>query len=302
MVSGPAGGKVILDPLSRMTPATAKTVREEWGYQTVSGVAGNVEDTLARVLPHLGFHELTERPRAIDLGGGAELAASARWTVIPRAEDIWEGKIHLLFAPGPPLDPGLVALAGSAGFACHALGSGGIGTPGGQAPPAVPELSMDDPAEGVARLLGLLGVPHQVRPVVDCTLAGGVPYSLRPDLVFRHAGLNYAVPPRAPARSEDLLSRAGYLPVPWPPGAAPLNVLEELLAVLGVPHTRASVEVPRGALLRLRLRGLVVDDPKLAGLLYPTGPSGKLILTEAPLPDAGLRLLASEGVLPWRIR
>jgi len=160
---------------------------------------------------------------------------------------------------------------------------------------------MDDPAQGVARVLGLLGVAHQVRPVVDCTLSGGVPYSLRPDLVFRHAGLNYAVPPRAPDRAEDLLSRAGYLPVPWPPGAAPLNVLEELLAVLGVPHTRASVEVPRGGLLRLRLRGLVVDDPKLAGLLYPTGPSGKLMLTEAPLPDAGLRLLAGEGVLPWRI-
>jgi len=302
ILTGPAGGRVILDPGARLSAALVRAVGEEWGYRCVSGAPRDIETYLERILPHLGFHELGEGERTIVLGGGAELAALTRWTVISRAEDLWEGKVHLLFAPGSILDPGLVDVARRAGFASHLLGSSATAAAPLAAPPPLAELPTADRAEGVARLLGLLGVPHRLHPEVECDLGGGIRYTIAPELTFRAGGLDYAVPPASPARAEALLTRAGFFTLPWPADAAPLNVLADVLSLLGVRHAATTVEVPPGYALRLRARGIVLEDPRLAGVLYPSAPPGRLFLTEAVLPGATAAALLDQGLLPWLVR
>jgi len=170
---------------------------------------------------------------------------------------------------------------------------------------------MADPAQGASRLLSLLGVSHRVRPEVECDLGGGVRYRLTPLLTLRFGGLDYAVPPAEPARAEAVLTRAGYFTVPWPSGAAPLNILGDLLALLGVPHSRPTLEAPAGEALRLRLSGIVLQEPGLAELLYPDragsqAPSGgqaaRIFLTDAHLPPPGASLLRDQNLLPWLVR
>ncbi|MHB8767106.1 MAG: hypothetical protein ACYDA8_22575, partial [Deferrisomatales bacterium] len=170
--------------------------------------------------------------------------------------------------------------------------------------PPLAELPMGDPAQGAGRLLALLGVPHRVRPEVECSLGSGVQYRLRPALTFRSGGLDYAVAPENPEGAASLLERAGYFAVEWPPGATPLNRLADLLGLLGAAHARTSVEVPPGQALRLRLSGISLEDPKLARLLYPAAAPGdaRLFLTEGrPGPGAAQALLR-EGLLPWLVR
>lgn len=317
VVSGPAGGKVILDPGNRLSAALVRALRDEWGYACVAGVDPDPEAYLGAILPRLGFFELSEGQRAIPLGRGTELLALARWTVVPRPQDLWEGSVHLLFSPGSLLDPRLVLAARRAGYAVHPLGSTllGAGTdPSGSspAPPAPAELPMADPAQGASHLLSLLGVSHRVRPEVECDLGGGVRYRLTPLLTLRTGGLDYAVPPPEPARAEAVLTRAGYFTVPWLPGAAPLNILGDLLALLGLPHSRLTVDAPAGEALRLRVSGIALQEPGLGELLYPhrlgpdrLEPKGRdplLFLTEAHLPEAGASLLLDQGLLPWLIR
>ncbi|MHB8765156.1 MAG: LysM peptidoglycan-binding domain-containing protein, partial [Deferrisomatales bacterium] len=119
VITGPGGGTVVLDPRGRMAPALAKAVEEAWGYRVLRPGGGTAEEQLARLLPHLTFHELSEGPRTLSLGPGAELLVLCRWTVVPRPEDLWEGAIHLLLPAGAAVDPGLAADAGRAGFAVH---------------------------------------------------------------------------------------------------------------------------------------------------------------------------------------
>jgi LysM repeat protein len=302
ILTGPAGARVILDPRARLSAALARAVGDEWGYHCVSGTTEDPLTYLERILPFLGFHELGEGERTIALGGGAELVALARWVVIPRARDLWEGKLHLIFAPGSILAPGLVDTAARAGFAVHVLGPSA--TPDGpvDSPPPLVELPMSDRAAGTARLLGLLGVPHQLHPQVDCDLGGGIRYTITPELTFRAGGLDYAVPPASPARAEALLTRAGFFTLPWAPAAVPMNVLADVLSLLGVRHAVTSVEVPPGHALRLRARGIVVEDSRLAGVLYPSARPGRLFLTEANLPGKTAAALMDQGLLPWLVR
>ncbi len=316
VVSGPAGGKVILDPRGRLSAALVRALREEWGYACVAGVDPDPEVYLGAILPRLGFFELSEGERSIPLGRGTELLALARWTVVPRPQDLWEGSVHLLFSPGSLLDPRLVLASRRAGYAVHPLGPAVLGAgsePSGSslAPLPLAELPMADPAQGASHLLSLLGVSHRVRPEVECDLGGGVRYRLTPLLTLRFGGLDYAVPPAEPARAEAMLTRAGYFTVPWLPGAAPLNILGDLLALLGVPHSRPTVEAPAGEALRLRVSGILLQEPELAELLYPNrpgpgapsdGPASRIFLTEAQLPPPGASLLLDQNLLPWLVR
>ncbi len=153
-------------------------------------------------------------------------------------------------------------------------------------------------------MLAALGVPHRLRPELVIDMGGGFRYRLRPELTFRHRGLEYAVPPRSPAQAEGLLARQGFLTVNWPEGASALNRVADLLALLGVPHRRATVEAPPGGILRLRVSGLLIDDPGLASLLHPdASPEGPLpervLLSDARLPREAADLLLDEGILPW---
>lgn len=303
VVLGPAGGKVLLDPRGRLSAALARAVQEEWGYRCVAGVDTDPEAYLGAILPHLGFFELAEGERIIPLGGEAELVALARWTVVPRPEDLWEGKVHLLFSPGSALDPRLVQAAHRAGFAAHPLGPAATeGTAPAAGPTDLEVLPMSDPATGASRLLTLLGIPHRVRPEVEYDLGGGVRYRIAPLLTLRFEGLEYAVPPPEPARAEELLTRAGYFTIPWPLGAAPLNLLGDLLSLLGTPHTRTTVDVPPGHALRVRVSGIVLEETRLAGLLYPDLPAGRVFLTEASPPASAAAALLDQGFLPWLVR
>ncbi|GAB4262474.1 MAG: hypothetical protein Kow0092_12840 [Deferrisomatales bacterium] len=305
LVVGPAGRRVLLDPRERLSPALAGSVEEAWGYKVVRGTSGDAEGQLERLLPHLGFHELARGTRSISLGRAAELVAAARWTVVPRARDLWEGRVHLLFPAGSTWQPALGRAAARAGFALHVLGAPDR-PPDPQPVPPPPTVSMADPVAGLAELLSLLGVPHQVRPEIDCELAGGVHYRLRPALVFRHAGTRYAVPPLQPPNAESMLFRAGYFTVGWPAGAAPLNRMGDVLALLGIPHARSTVEIPARDPLRLRVTGLVVDHPGLARLLYPSSAASLdtagVFVTEGPIPPGATPLFLHEGILPWVVR
>jgi hypothetical protein len=301
LVTGPSGRTVLLDPESRMSPALARSVEETWSYTVVQGTEARAEDQLAHLLPSLGFYEVSEGAKTIDLGRGAELKALARWTIVPRPEDLWEGTVHLIFPAGTVLDRGLVSTAKRAGFSVHVLDAAAEEDWSEDAPPrAVARLPMSNPTEGTAALLSLFGVPHRVRPAVDCDLGSGVRYRLRPELTFQHEGLEYAVTPRTPEGAESILSRAGYFTLGWPPGTAPLNQLEDLLALLGIPHARTTVEAPAGQSLRLRIDGISIQDPRVSRLLYQDSrPAGQLFLTEADLEADATGVLFRQGLLPW---
>jgi hypothetical protein len=305
LVTGPSGKRVILDPRRRLSPALAQSVENAWAYRVIQGVTPDPEEQLGRLLPLLGFHEISQEIRTITLERGVELQALPRWSVVPRAEDLLLGRVHLLFPAGSVFDPGLADAARRANLALHAMGSANKPNPAAELSlPA--KLDMGDPIEGAARVLSLLGVPHRVRPDVNCDLGGGVRYRVCPELTFRHAGLKYAVPPRAPARAESILFRAGYFTVTWHESASPLNRLGDLLALLGVSHSRTTVEAPRDQALRLRVRGISIEEPDLARILYPARTAedggGTLFLTEARLTAETARVLFQEGLLPWVVR
>ena len=304
LVTGPTGRRVLLDPARRISSALVRAVEAAWGYRVVQGVEPSPEAQLARVLPFLGLYEVSPGAHTVDLGGGAELVILSRWTVVPRARDLWEGQVHLLLPAGSVVDPVLNGELRRLGMALHVLGPAGTAPGTGAAgPPLRPaRLDMTDRAAGAGRLLALLGVPHRVRPLVDCRLAGGVRYRVRPEITFRHLGLSYAVPPAVPSRAGAILERAGYFTLEWPPDAAPTGLLGDILALLGVPHTRTTVEAPPGQAVRVRATGIVLDDEGLAALLYPdrvAEGAPRVFLTEAPLTPALARPLADQGLLPW---
>jgi hypothetical protein len=304
LVTGPGGAAVILDPRRLLAPALVRGVEEAWAYRVVQGVAPDAETQLARLLPHLGFQEVSEGVRTVAAGGDSSIQALPRWTVLPRTEDLWEGRLHLLFPAGSRLDAALIEMVRRAGFRVHVLGK--EQTPPPAAAPIEPaRLEMADPAQGVGQLLALLGVSHRVRPEVECRLAGGVSYRLRPLVTFRHLGLDYAIPPETPAAAASILSRAGYFTVPSLPGASPMNLLGDLLSLLGVPHARTTVEVPADGALRLLATGIVLEAPEIAGVLYPTLEPGdkprRVFLTEARLFEGAVGLFAAQGLLPWGV-
>ena len=305
VVRGPLGGTVILDPEDRISSSLARTVRETWGYEVVAGSA-DLDTQLELLLRRLRFQELSDAPKRILLSRGAELVALAQWTVVPRPEDVWEGRIHLLFSAGARLDPGLVQMARRAGFAVHALGP--VTDPASEtAPlPALAEIPMGDFAAGSSRLLDLLGVPYKIRPEIESELGDGVRYRVTPELTFRHEGLDYAVSPRGARRMESVLSRAGFLTLAWPDEATPLTRLGDLLRLLNVPYARTTAEFPADHAIRLRVSGIVLEDPRLAIALYPreaskANPIARLFLTEAHLALEGVRGLVGLGLLPWLV-
>jgi len=304
-VAGPSGRKLVLDPANRISPALAQEIRAVWGYGVVSGWEADPEAQLAKILPLLGFHELSPGVRTVSLGEGAELVVQARWSVVPRPEDLWEGQVHLILPAGAVVEPALHRTLNRLGMAVHVLGPGSVPAASPDArtvsaplPPPPPELRARDRVQCASQVLSLLGIPHRVRPVVECALGGGIAYRLRPEMTFQHLGLRYAVAPRAPRRAPELLSRAGYFVLEWPPGTKPLAVLRDLFGLVGVPHATVTVELPPDQSVRLRVRGIALDSPELASLVYP-GRSGKLFLTQAPLDRELSALLARQGLLPW---
>lgn len=309
LVTGPTGRRVVLDGATRLGPALANALEKTWGFAVVSGTELAPGAQLENLLPKLGFHQLTEGKAEFPVGRGVTLAVDTRWTVVPREEDLWEGRVHLLFAKdGPPVGSGLAALAGGAGFSLHQLGGEtAVWVNGSPTPPPVrvAGFSMVDPAAGAAVVLEALGVPHRVRPEVECDLGGGVLYRLHPELSFDHAGTAYAVSPREPKRAEALLSRAGYFAVSLPDPASPLDRLADLLALVGVSPKRTVVEVPKGQALRLRLEGVSFEHRGLCGRLYPNVPyrAGlRILLTLAEVSPEAAAALIDEGFLPWLVR
>lgn len=309
VITGPGGRRVILDPMSRMSVALTRDVGEAWGYSVLQGTDPDVEATLGKLLPRLGFHELSEAPRPIPLAPGVAITARPRWVVVARPEDPWEGRVHLLFRADTPLDPDLSALALEAGFSLHSLGR--LPEPAGKgggapAPEAVPDLSFAEPGGAEGALLEALGVPHRVRPDVECDLGGGVRYHLRPDLTFDRDGTAYAVPQREPRRAEALLARAGYFTVPLPDPAAPFDRLRDLLALLGLRSERVTVRLPGDQGLELTLKGLAFEAPGAALRLYPVSGAeakpARVLITEARVPPLAARFLLRQGFAPWVLR
>jgi hypothetical protein len=306
VVRGPLGGTVILDPESRLSTSLARAVREAWGYEVVAGSA-DLDTQLDLLLGQLRFHELSSAPKRILLGRGAELIALARWTIVPRPEDLWEGRIHLLFSTGARIDPSLVQMVRRAGFAVHALGPPADAPAEAALQPALAEIPMGDFTTESARLLKLLGVAYRVRPEMESELGDGVRYRVTPELVFQHDGLDYAVvSPRAARRVESVLSRAGFLTLAWPDEVSPLARLGDLLRLLDVPHTQTTAEFPQGQAIRLRVTGIVLQEPRLASVLYPheasmVNPVARLFLTDARLPPEAARGLVELGLLPWLV-
>ncbi|GEM_PF-2295705 len=303
LVIGPSGRRVLLDPARRLAPALAREVETAWGYRVIQGADPDPETQMGRLLPLLGFYELSEGARTVALGNGAELLILARWSVVSRPEDLWEGKIHVFFRAGARVPPPLAAELRRLGMEVHRLGPAPptASSPAGESlRPAV--LPMADRAAGAGRLLSLLGVPHRVRPDLDLSLGGGIRYRVRPELWFRWEGLEYSVPPAGADRIEALLRRAGQFTIPWPAGATPLTVLRDLLALLGVAHVQTTVEVPKADAVRIRVPGIVLDDARLTGRVYPARAAGeKLFLTQARLSPDLWALLRTQGLLPWVI-
>jgi hypothetical protein len=168
----------------------------------------------------------------------------------------------------------------------------------------VPEVPWGDATPGDAAILAALGIPHKVRPDVECDLGGGVRYHLRPEVTFEHGGTVYAVPPREPRRAEALLGRAGYFTVPLPDASDPYARATDLLALLGRPSKKITVEAPEGGALRIRLEGLSFEDPEAARRLYPAAEhrGAKILLTRALVSPEAARVLLAAGYLPWVLR
>ena len=82
-----------------------------------------------------------------------------------------------------------------------------------------------------------------------------------------------------------------------------MNLLADLLALVGVPHARTTVEVPTHGALRLQASGIVLESPQIVGFLYPAAASGdpppRVFLTDARIVDTATGLFAEQGLLPW---
>lgn len=305
-VTGLSGRSILFDPSSRMSPALIRAIEDSPDYAVLQGREDGPEGLLQRILPRMGFHELSEGPRTASLGPGLDLVARPRWTVVSRREDQWEGRVHLIFSAGSELAPAPAAAALRAGFSLHVLGGQKLKA-AGERSAAAPELTLSD-AAGAGILLGLLGIPHDLRPEVSYDLGEGVRYKVRPELTFRHAGISYAVPPAEPARAESLLERAGYVTVPWTRKAPLLDRVADLLALVGVSCRRAAVELPKGDQpLKLRVEGLLLEEPRLVKALYPKlppapKPGRTLLLTEGDVDPQIAAALRAEGYLPWVVR
>jgi hypothetical protein len=309
IVAGPTGRKVVLDPSSRLSAALVNTLGQAWNYTVLQGAERETGAFLEKILPRLGFYDLSAGSRRVSPARGVELLAKTRWTVVPREEDLWEGRVHLIFPAGALLSPDVVALAVRAGYSVHLLGdTASVGARPERrmgSPLRVPELSMVDPAKGEAALLAALGVPHRVRPDVECDLGGGVRYHLRPEVTFDHSGTAYAIPPSEPRRAESLLARAGFFTISFAEGSPPLDRLGDLLALLGLPPGRLTAEVPSGQSLYLRVEGLALEARGLTARLYPgiaPRPGDRILLTQADIAPDVAKILAREGFLAWVVR
>lgn len=295
LVVGPDGKKAVLDPNGRLSASQAQAMRAAWGYQVAQGA--DPEALLAGILPHLGFQEVAEGPRGISLGVGATLMAQTRWSVVVTHEDLWKGRIHLIFPQGARLDSRLAALAAQQGYLIHLLASVDANA---STPPAAAQavrLGGADETSGAAEFLDLLGVAHQESPEILCRLGEGVTYKVRPPLTFELGGHRYAVPPATPDRAEALLLKEGYFTFPWSKGASRLGRFADLLAFLGIEHRREEIAAPAGDALQLQVEG--VSTPQLAllsALNARTGLTGKTaFLTEAALTPEAASVLLDAG-------
>ena len=307
VVTGPSGRRLILDARSRLSPALARSVEEDWGLGVIRGTEISTQAQLEKILPRMGFHELSRGERKATIGRGVELVMRPEWTVVPRPKDLWEGSIHLLFSEGTVVSPAAGSIALKAGFTIHTLGSGATRAPKKPEISAVPEIGAFDPAQGAAAILDRLRIPSRVRAEVECDLGGGVSYRVRPELTFQYGGLSYAVLAHQKSREEGILARAGYLTLTWQEGAPLLNDFSDLLALVGRRPVRRTVEAPGDEAVGLRVEGLVLEDPGLGRALYPALPEAekeakKVLLTEAELSPAAAALFIQMGILPWRLR
>lgn len=304
VISGPFGGKVIIDTGARLTAQMAEAIKGAWGYEVLLPGAHTPEDFLGAVLRQLKFHELTEGTRAVTLADRTNLQVRAKWAVAPSPEARWEGGMHLIFSGEATIDPGLVRLLKSRGYVLHSLG-GLRESEEVKAPvAAVATVSFASSVEGAAELLNMIGVPNRLKPAVTCRLDNGVSYTIRPKLVFEYGAMKYAVAPEKPANAESILLRSGYFTFAWPEKGDPLKKAEDLFSLLGVVHRQVSLSLPAGGAISFEAEGFEIDHPSLALALYPglSGEErgqGRIFMTRAKIPAEAMPLLYRAGYLPW---
>lgn len=308
IVSGPGGKKAVLDPGERISPAMKNSLQSTWGYATVQSAKADVSEYLAALIPALGFFEAEEGARSIPLGEGAMLSALTDWSVAPTQKDLWEGRIHLLFAKGRAVDPRLAEIVRAKGFISHQLATdreNAAAPPGRTLNPAVIDFS--DPVKGAAEFLNLLGIRAGTNREVDCRLESGVTYKVKTLLDFEYGGQRYAVAPPSPAKAESILTRSGYFTFSMAPGVRPSARLGDILTLAGIPRTTGEIEAPKTGGLRLVAYGLTVRNDFLADALYPPASGQSLnrppvFLTEAEIDPALAQIIAESGYLPVRLK
>ena len=158
--------------------------------------------------------------------------------------------------------------------------------------------------QGAAELLSLLGIAHKLDPELTIKLKSGVSYKLKPQLIFMHAGLNYAIPPETPTQAETILLKGGYFTFEWPQSASVLNKLGDLLSLIGVEYEQQEVQLPADGPMRLEAGGLTITNDKLTATLCPElkAEEPRVFITEAGLPPEVATLFFEEGLCPWIVQ
>lgn len=304
IIIGPSGKKLIADMGSRLDEGVKKTLETSWGYTVVRTAMPSVEEGLKALLPHLGFYEIKEGPRSININEGVSLFAQTIWSVAAKPGDVWEGRMHLIFPKGAAVDPVLAKLAAEKGFATHTLETDREASKEPtQAAVNIPVLDFADPVKGLADFLGLSGIHAITDADVELKLDGGVTYRMRIPLHFRHGNMNYAISPATPARAESLLLRAGFFTLPKEGTGGALGKIKDVAALLAIPHTAGEIEVPAAEALKLRIHGVKIDDSFLADALYPPRPGDRgkrppVFITGPALDPRFAALLVRSGYLP----
>ncbi len=304
LVSGPAGGKILIDEKGQLAGEISEAIKNVWGYKAIRPEGKSAETFLGEVLSELKFHELREGAGSIALPGKFSLKTRAKWTVTPLPEDKWRGGTHLLFPAETTFDPDLLSLALENGYAVDMLGEAKELSPT-KTPVAVSaKLPDSSTIEGAAQILSLLGIKSSIKPALTLKLDSGTSYTIRPQLVFESGSLKYGVPPQKPANAESIMVKAGYFTFPWPGSTDPVARVADLLALMGVSANKKELSLPQEGAFSLSVFGVVIDSPALTASLYPELSESeraerKVFLTAASLPPKGVSLLYRNGFLPW---
>ena len=301
-ITGPAGGKVILDPMNRLSAPLEEAVEASWGYTVLKGAPESVEEYLGKLFEVLKFNQLKKGSTIISLKENETLEASPRWTVTPNPDSLWEGGVHMVFSGTEGIDPILAGLLSGKGFVLHSLGESRIRQEKIKTSFKVATLPQSGSMEGAASLLSLLGVENKLSPAVVLKLDSGVSYTIRPPITFEHGSLKYAAIPKKPAKAESVLLRAGYFTFSWDGESPALGRVADLMVLLGVEHQLKELALPAEGSLRLILSGIEINNQLLLSKLYPDlvedVEGKKIFCTDVQMGEEEAALLFREGCLP----